>query len=305
MDVAAQIRTHDFLLTEAAVIEALEHLSAVRLHPHLMNALLVYDPAGRRQLERLYGGFAQVARTAEVPLLLTTPTWRANRARLRAAGERRDVNADAVAFMQTVRTGCADQAARIAIGGLLGCRNDCYRPAEGLSSAAAEDFHAWQARRLAVAGVDFLLAATLPAVPEATGLARALAATGVPYLLSFVIDRRGRILDGSTLASAFAQIDAAVHPPPLGYMINCAHPSFLNPDALPAAVWQRLVGYQANASTQDHSELDGAGTRQVDDIEDWGRRMAALNRRHGVKILGGCCGTGRDHLRCLVRHIVS
>jgi methionine synthase I (cobalamin-dependent) len=28
--------------------------------------------------------------------------------------------------------------------------------------------------------------------------------------------------------------------------------------------------------------------------------MLALNREYGVKILGGCCGTGPDHLKCLV-----
>ena len=33
-------------------------------------------------------------------------------------------------------------------------------------------------------------------------------------------------------------------------------------------------------------------------MEHYGE-MLALNRRFGVKILGGCCGTGVDHLRYL------
>ena len=300
MNIEQLIQGSDYLLTEAAVIEALGRTADVRLHPHLLNTPLIYAPQGRQHLTALYQGFVGVAAAADVPILLTTPTWRANRERLAAAGLCRDVNADAVGFMKTIRAGQAD---RVIVGGLLGCRNDCYRPEEGLSPSAAASFHAWQAERLAAAGVDFLMAATLPALPEAIGMARALAATACPSIISFVIDRRGLILDGTPLETAFRKIDAAGPRPPLGYMVNCAYPTFLNADLQPEAALQRLVGYQANASSRDHAELDGSNERRADDLQDWGRRMVALNRRYGVKILGGCCGTGRAHLRYLTRHL--
>ena len=60
-----------------------------------------------------------------------------------------------------------------------------------------------QVHQLADAGVDFLLAATLPAVDEACGIALAMQTTGLPYIISFVINRRGRILDGLSLEQAF------------------------------------------------------------------------------------------------------
>ncbi len=303
MDIETLVRENDYILTEAAVIEALGRETGIRLHPHLLNATLIYDPIGRQRLMGLYRGFIEVADAAGVPILLTTPTWRANRERLTAAGMTRDVNADAVRFLEDLRAEWSDRSERIGIGGLLGCANDCYRPAEGRSPAAAEALHGWQAERLAAAGADFLLAATLPALPEAVGMARALAATGVPYILSFVIDRLGRILDGTPLETAFGTLDNAATPPPLGYMVNCAHPSFLHPAREPAAVMRRLVGYQANASSRDHSELDGSDRRQADDLEDWGGGMAVLNRDYGVKILGGCCGTGREHLRTITRYL--
>jgi S-methylmethionine-dependent homocysteine/selenocysteine methylase len=47
--------------------------------------------------------------------------------------------------------------------------------------------------------VDFLLGATLPAVSEATGIAIAMAETNIPYIISFVINREGKILDGNSL----------------------------------------------------------------------------------------------------------
>jgi homocysteine S-methyltransferase len=59
--------------------------------------------------------------------------------------------------------------------------------------------HYWQAEKLADTGVDFLLAATLPAFSEATGLALALAATAKPYVLSFVVRPERTMLDGTPL----------------------------------------------------------------------------------------------------------
>ena len=67
------------------------------------------------------------------------------------------------------------------------------------------------------AGVDLLLAATLPAISEATGLASALAATGKPYMVSFVVRREGTLLDGTPLKDAIVAIDATVNPNPLAY----------------------------------------------------------------------------------------
>ncbi|MCF8106433.1 MAG: homocysteine S-methyltransferase family protein [Desulfohalobiaceae bacterium] len=65
----------------------------------------------------------------------------------------------------------------------------------------------------------------------------------------------------------------------------------------------RFIGYQANASSLDHEDLDEAGELQGEDISDWGERMIELNRRYGLRILGGCCGTGLEHLQYLVDNI--
>ena len=156
---------------------------------------------------------------------------------------------------------------------------------------------------MANAGVDFLLAATLPAVSEATGIALAMEKTTLPFIISFVVNRNGYILDGSSLEKAFMEIDSICSRPPLGYMINCAYPSFIKAESQPKAALSRLIGYQANASSRDHSELDGAKSLQADDIKDWGERMLELNRKYDVKMLGGCCGTGFEHLQYIIRNL--
>jgi S-methylmethionine-dependent homocysteine/selenocysteine methylase len=202
--------------------------------------------------------------------------------------------------MKELRDSLDTEHRTIKIGGLIGCKNDCYQPNEGLSTSESERFHSWQLDRLAKAGVDFLTAATLPNVEEAVGIAEAMEKTDLPYLLSFVIDRSGRVLDGTDLIDAVATVDDVVERPPLGYMVNCAYPTFLCADQQPRELYQRLVGYQANASSLDHEELEGASELQKGDVSKWGEAMLELNRKYGVTILGGCCGTGVEHLRYLV-----
>jgi S-methylmethionine-dependent homocysteine/selenocysteine methylase len=300
MDFNETLAKTDFMLAEAAVIESLRRSGAAVLHPRLENALLIYDDVGRTALTRVYRDYVSIARPAGVPILICTPTWRANPERISAAGITRDVNSDAVAFLKQLKNEWMDQPSSLFIGGLVGCKNDCYKPREGLSTDAAEAFHLVQVHQLADAGVDFLLAATLPVVDEACGIARAMQTTGLPYIISFVINRRGRILDGQSLEQAFQKIDAVCNRPPLGYMINCAYPSFLRAHEQPRKVLARLIGFQANASSCDHAKLDGSELLQSDAVDDWGDRMILLNRRHGMKILGGCCGTGPAHLKYLI-----
>ena len=303
MNLEKVIRDYDFVLTEASVIESIRRAGEVTLHPRLGSALLIYDEAGSCALSSLYYDFISIARGADIPITLGTPTWRANHERLSEANIQSDVNGDSVKFLNSLREEWGSWQDKIIIGGTIGCKNDSYRPNEGLSEEDSRAFHRWQIDRLTQAGVDFLLAATLPAMPEAAGIALAMERTAIPYILSFVINRDGCILDGASLERAFGEIDAACATPPIGYMINCSYPSFLNVEELPETVLSRLIGYQANASSLDHADLDEIGELQADDISDWGDRMIELNRRFGVKILGGCCGTGLEHLQYIVNNI--
>lgn len=151
--------------------------------------------------------------------------------------------------------------------------------------------------------MDFLIAETLPALCEAIGIAQAMAATKYPYIISFVINRKSQVLDGTSLEYAFRTIDSLCDRPPLGYMINCSHPSFLRAKEQPDLVLSRLIGMQANASSLDHADLEGSATAQVDAIPEWGNQMVELNTKFGVKILGGCCGTSAAHLQYIVDNI--
>ena len=297
------IEDSPLILMEAAIVEQLRRSGSLKLHQSLVNAPLIYDDKGRAALSKLYQSYIDIAAEAELPFLMCTPTWRANKSRVFRSNVSHSINTDASSFMKAIRDLQDNSNLAIKIGGMMGCKNDCYLPDEGLSIADSERFHSWQVEQLADAGVDFLIAETLPNIAEATGIAKAMATTGLPYTISFVINRNGNVLDGTGLSEAIDFIDSNTSIKPLGYMVNCAYPSFLSAESQPEELFARLIGCQANASSLDHCELDNSDALSVEEVSEWGDAMLGLNREYGIKILGGCCGTGREHLRYIVDHI--
>jgi homocysteine S-methyltransferase len=246
-----------------------------------------------------------------VPLLMSTPTWRASRERIEAAGYAGvDVNGDNVRFLDALRNRYGKYAEKVVICGLMSCRGDAYSPSAALNIDEALEFHTWQAAKLAEAGVDFLLAATLPALSEATGLALAFEATGQPYILSFVVRPEGTLLDGTPLKDAITAIDATVNPRPLAYLINCTHVSFARAALMHECnssplVRQRIIGLLANTAALSPEDLNNSTNLVEEKPETFGQSVAGLHWELGMKILGGCCGTDDRHIRCLAAQLAK
>jgi homocysteine S-methyltransferase len=301
------LSAHVPVLMEGAVVERVRRGAPSLFDPLLANAPLIYDEAGRALLRQIYEEYIDIGRVHAMPLLSLAPTWRANPDRLAASAfAGRDLNGDAVRFLQEVRSAAGNYGAAVYIGGLMGCRGDAYKPQEALTREAARTFHAVQAEALACAGADYLLASTMPEIHEALGLAEALAAAGRPYLVSFILRSSGNLLDGTPLDDAMARIDANVVPRPLGYLVNCVHSSTLEsalhtPAGRRALDSGRLLGLQANTSSMSPEELDGAQALAGEDPAVFASGMCALRRQFGLQVLGGCCGTDGGHIAALAR----
>ncbi|MFX0023522.1 MAG: homocysteine S-methyltransferase family protein, partial [Candidatus Hermodarchaeota archaeon] len=176
------------VLAEGAVIERIKREFKYELNPYIQNAAMVYDPEGRNILEKIFSQYISVAYKYELPMLNLAPTWRTNPERIELAGYKdRNLNADCVEFLIQICKNFKNKGVKILIGGLVGCKGDSYNPKEALSSEEAYKFHKTQAIELSEAGVDFLLASTLPAFSEAHGLAKAMAELNCEYIISFVI----------------------------------------------------------------------------------------------------------------------
>ncbi|OGB95640.1 MAG: hypothetical protein A2Z31_06115 [candidate division NC10 bacterium RBG_16_65_8] len=309
MDFEATVGSHVVILTEGALIERLRRDATIALDPHVLHAGFIYSASGRDALRGLYTQYLDIGKAADLPMIVCTPTWRANPVRLQRAGlADKDVNRDAVRFLAAMRGEYGEYAGRVFIGGLVGCAGDAYKPGEALGAKEAARFHGAQTKALAAAGVDFLLAATLPNAGEAQGIAAAMAACRVPYALSFVVKGDGRLLDGTALHDAVAAIDASVNAPPLFYMVNCVHPTaceeaFASEASRAHRIAERVIGLQANASSKSPEELDGLGQLDADPPEVLTNAMLRVRRRFGTRILGGCCGTDHRHIAWLARRV--
>jgi len=304
-------RSSPCILGEGAVIERLRRNSNLELDPHLVNAAFIYYEEPRAALEAICRQYLEIGRKFGLPLLMSTPTWRASQERIAAAGyDGIDVNGDNARFLDALRISLGSYAAQVIVCGLMSCRGNAYAPAEALDVTAAQHFHSWQAARLAESGVDVILASTLPAINEATGLALALAATDKPYLISFVARPEGTLLDGTPLHMAIASIDAQVTPRPFAYMINCTHASFartalLHPTNSSSLVRQRIVGLLANTAALSPEELDGSDNLVEEKPATFGKMVAALHCELGLKIMGGCCGTDERHIGALAAELTK
>jgi len=286
------------ILVEGGRSETLRRHQPSLLDPCADETALVFSHGGREVLSRIIREHLDVGCAWGLPMLLGTPTFRAGPERLEQAGlgDVSPVNEACVRFARGIRAGYGSYADRIFLGGYMSCRGDAYRPEEGLEEAAAEAWHRPQAEALASAGVDFLWALTLPAAPEARGLARAMAATGLPYGLGYVLRPSGTLLDGTPLQDAVRDIDDRVEPNPLFTIANCVHPTVAEQAVEKAArndpgLTRRLIGLLANASALPPEALDKLSYTDGEAPRPLAEKLLRLHRRFGFTILGGCCGT--------------
>lgn len=305
MDFESIVENNKFIITEGSIVERIRRSPSLQLDEHLANAKLIYSENGREALERIYKDYIDIAERADLPILILTPTWRANKERVERSGcNILPVNEDNFRFLDELRKQYGQYSSKIFIGGLIGCANDAYNPKEALSAEEAEEFHSWQLEKLFSAGVDFFLASTLPNTLEATGIAKAMSKFNIPYIISFIIRKNGLLLDGIALHNAIFHIDSKTAPKPAYYMINCVHPTVLSKalkieSAFLPVLKNRLIGIQANTSAKSPEELDGITELQDEDPEIFAKSMCKLHMEYGLKILGGCCGTDERHIKAI------
>jgi S-methylmethionine-dependent homocysteine/selenocysteine methylase len=260
----------------------------------------------REALERIYRSYLRVAADSGLPMQIGTPTWRAHPDCLARLGyDRPDdlarVNRAAVRLLDDLRAQAGLQD-RVYIAGVIGPRRDGYDPAGAPGTAEARAYHVRQAEVLAACGVDLLYAPTFACASELIGVAQAMASTGLPYVLAPVLGEDGRLPDGTALADATDAVDAAVVPRPLHIMVGCVHPSRVQAIAASGsagALPGRVAGIKANASTLPPDQLDKLGRLDEGDCQLFARQMTALRRDHGLRVLGGCCGTNERHIAAL------
>lgn len=291
------------ILSQGSVFELLRRSPEVEFDEHIFHAGLIYNPAYARVLESVYRAYIDTAVAAGLPIVIGTATWRANAERIEASAfADRAVNEDNVRFLRELREQYPERDVSILIEGDIGPRGDAYDPSEALDADSAREFHSLQINALAGSGVDYLQASTLPALSEAIGIAQAMAQTGLPYLLSFVVDRCGCLLDGTRLGSAIEKVEAAVGDGSARFSVNCVHPAVLRQAlTLNPGLEGRIVSFCGNTSDLAAAELDGMAELQTEDPGKFAQANRDLIGDYDIRIVGGCCGSGPEHIREIAR----
>lgn len=303
------IRENPAVLMEGALGERLKNEYHIKFDEHIAMARLVRQLNGQQALYHLWNEYISIARRFRLPFLATTPTRRANRERMALAGCGTSLILENVQFLRSIQK---NSGIEMYVGGLMGCKGDAYTGEGALSEADSAVFHKWQADAFRDAGADFLYAGIMPTLPEAAGMATAMAQTGLPYIISFTIQRDGRLIDGTSIHDAISYIDTifctntAILKKPVCYMTNCVHPSIVyealsQPWNQTTTVRERFLGIQANTSALSYSELDHAA--ELTDLkysppEQFAKEMVKLRQISNIRIFGGCCGTDSRYMEC-------
>lgn len=298
---------HPVLLAEGSIFERVRRAPGLRFDPAIAHAGLIYDETGRAHLEAIHREYLAIGPRSGLPMVVLTDTWRASQSAIeRSTFKGRPVNEDNVQFLLSICQTGLEKGYPHCIGGLIGPAGDAYRPDQALSEEHARAYHAAQIEALVASSVDFVLASTLPALSEALGMAAVLGASGKPYLLSFVVRNDGTLLDGTLLGKAIQTIDDSVSVPPLGYLMNCVHPTIClsTLDVLASTTPEktsRFFGLQANTSGRTPEELDMLDTLETEAPEQFARGFLAISSRFPMRLVGGCCGTDARHIDALAR----
>ncbi|MHB0858965.1 MAG: homocysteine S-methyltransferase family protein [Anaerolineae bacterium] len=258
-------------------------LQGMGLPPGLMPELWnTENPEALRKVHRAYlDAGAQV---------LTANTFGANRLRLGAIGA-----ADRAAELTRRGIALAREVAgsQAWIAASIGPTGEILEPYGSLTVSQAEDTYAEQVMAAYEAGADVLLLETHHTIEEACAAVRvAKSNTPLPVFCTFAFDARGRTMMGArpqNIATALEQagVDA------MG--ANCGDG--------PLAIVAALEGFRT-ATTLPLIAQSNAGVPQLGDeagtvwdvTPDQMAAHAGAFVSLGARIVGGCCGTGPEHI---------
>ncbi len=180
------------------------------------------------------------------------------------------------------------------IAGSIAPLADCYRP--DLSPPHARPDHRALATVLADAGVDLLLCETFPHPGEALIAVQEAVSTGVE---TWVALTAGPSADLLTPRELYEGASRAVDAGATTVFVNCVPASETLRYAEALARIGVPFGAYANAGHPDEGVGWASGDPGPSRYLEWARTWIGA----GATILGGCCGTGPDHIAALRDHL--
>ncbi len=271
---------------------------------------LYYVREGRRGLEEVFGEYIEIAQKYSIPIMIHAYASSLSGDRLSGTpAEGRDVAEDNISQAHRIAEKFPAMKNKVFIGAGLGFSGDAYKPETGLNEEDAYVYHKRLAMILEDKEIDNARNGLTPTLPEAAGAAKALSETTIPYFITFLLQKDGKLLDGIWLNDAIAYIDDVTKDrPPMYYQVTCVHPRNLMQclDQTPnrtELVRSRFIGLEGNGSILSPYELDNAKEVISSPPDEWADDMIRLHTDYGCRLLGGCCGTLKDHMDALAMRV--
>jgi homocysteine S-methyltransferase len=179
------------------------------------------------------------------------------------------------------------------VAGSMAPLEDSYTPYDQPYAQFLSE-HGEIANNLASAGVDLLMIETMNTVKEAQAAAEAAQATGLPFGVSFVCDKQGKLISGEPLRAAVV----AVSPfGPSFFSINCTPTPSLHIalSALRAATDLPIAAYGNAHHTEDFAHWGESEATHPEGYAHYAAEWLASD----AKLIGGCCGTTPEHIAAI------
>jgi S-methylmethionine-dependent homocysteine/selenocysteine methylase len=285
----ARLTRGDIILLDGALGTELERLGVSTSLPLWSAQALLDAPDRVRDVHESY-----IQAGADV---ITSATFRTTPRALKKAGLAAEADRLTKLAIELAKE-ARDRAApgrEVRIAGSMAPLEDCYKPELSPAAPDAEREHRDQAERLARAGAELLLIETVGTAAEAAAAVRAARTTDLPVWISFLCKSGTELMSGEPLASAVRLVTTLT---PDAVLVNC----------VPVAIATECLEVMGRASALPYGCYANAGSPDMGrstwcfDPEMTPERFAEAAAgwlQRGAQIVGGCCGTGPDHIRAL------
>ena len=222
--------------------------------------------------------------------VLETNTFGANRIKLRSFGLGDRVHEINVEGARIARKAARDQAYVAGAIGPLGVR---IEPWGKMGTDEAESYFREQAQALVEGGVDLFVLETFRDLNEmGAAIAAVRSVSSLPIVAQMTIEDDGNSLDG-TPPEQFAPEMERRGADVIGVNCSIGPAHMLETVERMAAVTRARLSAQPNAGRPRDIEGRNIYLSSPEYMASYARRFA----QHGVRLVGGCCGTTPEHIR--------
>jgi homocysteine S-methyltransferase len=232
--------------------------------------------------------------------ILTTNTWDANRAKLARfdwADSLEKINREGVRLARA-----AAEGEYVLVSGEMGPLGQLVKPYGPLTKAQVREIFTEQARILLEEGVDLIGLETFSSVLEILEAVRAVRSLsdGIPILASLTFLADGKTAFGDEAAHALHAV-AEAGADVVGMNCTIGPQESLDVFVRVAGTLPVPVSVMPNAGYP----WTVSGRTVYPATPDYFREVARDFVKTGVAILGGCCGTGPEHIAAMAREVVG